>query len=625
MAFKYASKLSEEYVDPHQEKVEPDAFQEKYDSVYLSTISFIDTDTLEITKLNYTFIGTGNFKKRLLSSVEKSNRNKVTQPSIKFDYFQEGDADKGKLYKVTYPTGGSITYTYQSKTLEMANRELLINAPSGYSEPRVWPTENYTIITWRRPTTNELKVQVFEWSGLWKNTFSWDITGVELVVYNDKNFQDFEIFPGKDFFTIIRKYYSGTTYKAVNLIKREKNTDQWLNTFFWFSTKGEGTSLTDKKNNDDNNLTQVVNGDDYSFVYCPAIGSFSLFICNNSTWIRTDEDNPVFEGRPWLTDVGDYSAGDAIPHRFFATGMNNFIFIHDKKTSNSNSVDKWWIIYLDHEKSINLGNLHSSGTDLTRAWSNLYPSHNSVYETPMNHQEFWFNWNEDYTLSEHPLDAIANESEVFINSQSIGIGDNDGWPRRIFVYNYNGQSLQTGAVDAGFLHAGEYAFGDGFGLVYKRYNGYSNSWDSFIQTYYNPNTNLFETSEYIRNKQGDSERPKVGHGYFITNDTIFYKMPNQGSPFSWSRIGTVPKNVFTYDWGWSDDYSRTGQNYLVMKNIYTTGANHRNAIIFIKNGEIFNNQQIKIDDNPIFPTLLHNANHYPQVSNTMGSNTIVLS
>ena len=211
-----------EYQEPHTEASEPDAYQERYEKKFLDTIEVrhqADEEPRYQIKLGYVLSGSGDFTKRLLTSIRKTDASGSSLlPPIEFAYKPTGET-KGAMEVVTTSQGPQVEYTYGSVVVDGSERDFTVEAPEGYAEPQTWIGNNYVVVAWRQLNENanapiyqrhvggyrNVKLRVYRWDGRWIEGPQADIADVALKNYS---YQNFEVALGKDFFGIT--YYSQT-------------------------------------------------------------------------------------------------------------------------------------------------------------------------------------------------------------------------------------------------------------------------------------------------------------------------------------------------------------------------------------------------------------------------------
>lgn len=174
ISLNYNEKDALEYEDPHVENTladeqrthavlgpdqngDNDAFQERFETKFLRDVtrsSFADVIDRKV-QFDYSFIGEGNLRKRILSEIEYLNKNNsIYEPSKKYDYYGEDDGVRvgetsdntnifssatsalyGAIKSITIPGGGSYIYKYDE--VQIAGSSLTFDIP--------FPTDvNYT-------------------------------------------------------------------------------------------------------------------------------------------------------------------------------------------------------------------------------------------------------------------------------------------------------------------------------------------------------------------------------------------------------------------------------------------------------------------------------------------------
>lgn len=170
-----------EYQAPHTEITppNPNAYQDRYETLYLDDIQIKDTDNnlLSGLKFSYTFINNaptsdpnyGLLYKRCLQSVFQYADRGQTLPAMQFEYFPTtmNSINPGALKSVTYPEGGTAYFEYKTQIISSINtskKVQLINQTQG-SIPRVWLGPDYVVVTYSSQSQIQLVIQ--SWSGQW--------------------------------------------------------------------------------------------------------------------------------------------------------------------------------------------------------------------------------------------------------------------------------------------------------------------------------------------------------------------------------------------------------------------------------------------------------------------------
>ncbi|MEM6643312.1 MAG: hypothetical protein AAF616_10055 [Bacteroidota bacterium] len=187
-----------EYQDPHVESIEPDAYQEKTNSKYLSEVRAYneDGDLLYKVILDYKsedgqdlFLGNGEMAKRLLTGIQRINSSTDSIPATRFEYDTDSSSDtKGFLKKVNNSIGGVVSFdygitsrefTFLGRTYNFSNlgdRDITIEAPTNFETPSLFFGADYVAVLWRNTIDgagnfsygpNETYLQVYQWEGEW--------------------------------------------------------------------------------------------------------------------------------------------------------------------------------------------------------------------------------------------------------------------------------------------------------------------------------------------------------------------------------------------------------------------------------------------------------------------------
>ena len=180
----YGSKENYEYQDNHIEAGEPDAYQEKFETQYLSYVELLkDGNLIEKTILDYntdesdiSFVNTtDNMKKRLLRGIKYLNSADDMFSYLKYDYFEENDdtdpvniiKHKGFIKNIRTEMDANVTYKYSRKTIAN-NFEKTIGIPSECTDSqtkiKVYSQDNYSVVLWKNGDY-DLVLEAFYWDG----------------------------------------------------------------------------------------------------------------------------------------------------------------------------------------------------------------------------------------------------------------------------------------------------------------------------------------------------------------------------------------------------------------------------------------------------------------------------
>lgn len=516
--FFYNNKSSQFYMEPHTEQPEPDAYQEYYEKQYLDHIDVLqETGAKYLTvNLRYTTINSGNTSKMLLSYIEQRNSANETQPGIRFDYFMSTTTAgyKGFLQKITYPTGGSVSYTYTmtNNTIGHSTRNLNITAPSGYSWPNMWFGPDYVVVAWMLPPSTNcstrqcdpspVKLYVYQWVGEWKETY---LTTIDNVIGDWENnpstgnqndgvtYIDFQVVLENNFFGVLtRPSASANNYNMYLYSKSESVRGGW-----------------DLYNN-------------YAPSYDMGAGRPSLISGENFVAIGSHSNVSAYPNRVFTFSGNTFSASTlAVPYpqssgansfNYF-TSANNYIldFFDTEVISPSVIYDpKITFSFLNEEKkwtSTNVPQIYSGYAGSFYSPSNWYGANSFAVAMAGQNPEYIYRW--DLTYSTFTRDNGAgslfggwdDNSYVFnIDNSTIGLAD----------YLANGRAARFDGnnwlISPNYLTAssGQIGFGPDYMVACT----------SSDVTMYSYNPNL---SSWV-----PSSRPSSGAGYFKNVGANFY-------------------------------------------------------------------------------------------------------
>lgn len=578
--FFYAAKENQYYQEPHVEQAEPDAYQEFYEKQYLDHIDVLLETGIKKLSIQFSYgslnYGT-NQAKMLLTSIVEKNGAGASLPPTQFEYHTTG-AIAGFLKKITYPTKGTITYSYTSKALSHSGRTFTANAPAptssspyGFAEPKVWLGEDYVVVTWRalgsggthEDTPKEVKVYVYEWVGHWKEQFLQTINAVELegsqAAYKD--YKDFQVITERDFFAVLERA-SGNVFNFWAYHRSATESGLWTS---YFRAYDYGASHQPVLLSGTNFISVGSHVDD-------AVNTSRLF---------------VFEGDGWREQQLNQPQG-----AHYYTSANNFFISHNRGPTEIDfhylTEDKKWV-----EKNFGAALLFTS--DERSYW---YSSNGMAVAMADNNPEYAYRWDLTYTnfykdsQDKNNLDLfgqLADDSRVFIiNNSFVAI---HGRLARYDGYQWSAQTISAYSNGVGFY----YSYGDDIAVrptqsITGGYNG--------ARKIFNPNTLSWLPDEVM---QGPNFRVNAGIDYFFFGDGYYYRQSNG----VW-----VKKNTFS---GVTNTIFRSGfPQFDVVFDIYPFGIFNVQPI---KNGEVSSPINIT-GENFLF-------DEYKFKSNGIGNRTLV--
>lgn len=443
LSFNYGEKEADEYQDPHTNPSAPNAYQSRYETRYLQSITVKSaTNTLlETVKFGYqdaaggtAFIGQGKLKKRLLTSIYRENPGGYTLPAYKFTYYGQNSTDGvdatniynrtthalyGAINTVTLPEGGTITYHYSEQTLGLSSRNRTMEQPSKsgvtYSQPRFAFASDYTVVLWYG-SDNTLNVRAYTWDGRWlfKDLGS-------MAVTNANAYNAAVLLAVDGFFAIQNSQHIYLYHQNPN------QAGEWIQ-----PQVGSGQNMVNYFTTDFavGEPTQVVAGDRYLGVLGQTSGKLFRYRWNGVTW---------------ADDSVQLSAG-ASPARFAATAKYNLLTVLGTAEVETSDPMHISLFVLDE-----LGTWQAYGFSRTRLVAgltglNLYAGPTFVVEESMSttgevtesqYRVFW--WNRDFTeLFSYNLGKVGtsqNGSAPVIHGSTIALGQ--------VVFRFDGLCWQT--------------------------------------------------------------------------------------------------------------------------------------------------------------------------------------
>ena len=550
--FFYNTKASQFYMEPHTEQAEPDAYQEVYEKKYLDHIDVRQEQGLKYlsTHFRYNIINEGTTTaKMLLANIEQRNSQNEAQPSIKFDYYTATDANgyKGFLRKVTYPTGGSATYTYAMQnpsdgnkpySIGHSSRTLTINAPVsdgggfdqwGYSEPKVWIADDYVVVAWRAKVPSghdsnprQVKLSVYQWVGEWKNTFLQTIQGIRLT--GDGNpymdYKDFQVVAEKNFFGVLYPTgWSGSPneYGMLLYSKDEANRGGWKNYSKPNVNYGSG-------------VPKLLSGEDFV-----AVGSF-----------QDDATHPchlfTYQGNAtWREDLLNQTIGD-----HYYTSSNNFFISHNR--SGFNGSPEMNFNYLTEEKNWVTKNWSWSLLFSSSNRSNWFSSNGMAVVMADSNPEYVYRWDLTYT-------NFFRDSKDFFNADLFG-GLNDNHTPFIIDNSLIGIDGRLARFDGHFWWATVISstknspFGDYFAYgsdVAVRPTEYVSGTFKYKggRKVFDPNIPEWKSDFIMDGTDRGQDFAYVGIDYYYFGNGYYYRQPNG----DWIKKYTQPSTAQRFAWG----------------------------------------------------------------------------
>ena len=533
--FDHRDRKDAEFQEPHTEKREPDAYQERYERKYLYAIE-MRQDTSEPkaryrVEFGYVLSGSRNFTKRLLTSIRKTDGdNKGLLPPIEFAYAPTGER-KECLEVVTTSQGPQIEYTYGSVAIDGSERDLLIEAPEGYSEPQTWMGNNYVVVAWRQLNENtsapiyqrhvggyrNVKVRVYQWNGRWIEGPETDIADVAL---KDFSYQNFEVALGKDFFGIT--YYSQTI-------------NDWQATLYHqIDTKNGAWKV--KSYPIEGARAKIKAGNDFIL----------LATAHQDNGENVQQKVYTWSGADWQEKViYDNYNGD-----FYYTAVNNYFIAHNNDGENGNSTDIVRIHYKDE-----LGQWHSKTLPLDKSYNTGKYDNGGIFKDGDKYEDVASHWHSAngmavWMADSEPEVIIQWDEDYNLDSNKDAIG---GWSDYTPVYMLDNSmiGIWENNTGAGYRFDGKTWHSSGPVSLVRKYTPYQNDLffnaldgQNYFQTF-NPNT-----KSWIQNPLEGFGRPIYGNDYAIFGDIGYYRFSD-----GWKTI-TIRNDLQKVVEGYSLRYSK---------------------------------------------------------------------
>ncbi|CAM2064132.1 RHS repeat-associated core domain-containing protein [Sulfidibacter corallicola] len=202
--YSYLQKEAAEYVNPNAvpEGAPGVAYQNRYETCYLDKVEVFNAPIMNpdgtqgAQKLNYAIdfgwrcVAKNGFLKRYLIRAQQTYASGCPVPPMVFDYNFDGDDDSfGCLTRLTYPSGGSVHWCYD--TLPLGNEgvfglnfqaERPQSSEFTHAVPRIWFGDDYVVVLWHAVISPALRLCVYQYGGRWSEPWETDLAfvGVDL-------------------------------------------------------------------------------------------------------------------------------------------------------------------------------------------------------------------------------------------------------------------------------------------------------------------------------------------------------------------------------------------------------------------------------------------------------------
>ncbi len=256
-----------EYQAEHTQQPAPNAYQDRYETMYLDsvTIANADGDPLYGLKFTYDFVnaaltGDSNYSlmyKRCLKSVFQFAPDGRVLPAMNFEYNSslQTEINPCALKSVIYPEGGKASFTYK-KNFIASTKKVSITNPINGSVPRVWFGPDFVVFTYSGSTG--MKVVVRSWNGQW---VSQDVTGAMAGKVPVKD--SLQVIAGDNFFTVC--FRNSSTNNEEFYFYRNDDRGAELRFGTWKLYNGQPFILTLKSSSA--KLSTIVPGENFVIAY----------------------------------------------------------------------------------------------------------------------------------------------------------------------------------------------------------------------------------------------------------------------------------------------------------------------------------------------------------------------
>ena len=496
--FNYLEKNSTEYQEPHTEISEPDAYQERYEDQYLSSILVNDKNNDRLFSVVFTyydgaFLDNGQItEKRLLKSITQKNELNEALAPISFNYYTGGtDINRGALASVDLPTGGNVTFNYAEQTISHSNRTFLTPlVPEGYSEPKVVIANDYAVATFRNG--NHVIGHAYSWDGEWVlgNVFEFD---VEKYTVDGANDQNYVIRVEKDFFSILthtQPCFENGIYHSSELFiftKDPKTRNSWN---IYQTTRSRGASRI-----------ELVTGNKFVALSYTIYNELDR---NYHHYIKTY----IKEGINWFDHTQfEVTSGTRI------SGTNNFFFTHNYNNST---------IQLRYLNETGSWITNTSGSLSATGDNSMWSAGNSLIAgTLQGTNECTILWDENYNFgSINYVQQLIDESYSFILDNCFVAFP--GNPNAASVTRFDGVNWHNKNITNTDLPS--YSSSAGIDYFIRRYG--TTDWTLYQ---YNPNINDWITDNSLFDDLSSntlsltSPKPRASYDYFIFGYDFFVR------------------------------------------------------------------------------------------------------
>ncbi|MBO8131424.1 MAG: hypothetical protein H0Z29_07915 [Candidatus Marinimicrobia bacterium] len=566
--FVYGEKFPAEYMEPHTEKAEPDAYQERYERKFLDYIEIRGKGNNRISSIDFVYYDHESFlnyntnrEKRLLKSIVKRDKTGNSLPSISFEYYQSGTF-KGFLKSVTFPEGGSVTYSYTAKVVGYSDRDLTISAPVQaegsvtFKKPRVWLGDDYVVVTWLESNANggiyrKVIIEIYQWDGRWVKYYF----GKIFLNENDKtekNYEKIQIATERDFIAVLYPK-NPQNYKHIHWIlqtflrKKRFGWDWYFYSYLFYD------DISFQKY--DKEIPMLISGNNFIAVIGQRYGEIYRYMIKGDI----DYNKKYFERRDTGDDIDYYGAG-----------TNNYFLFHKQRYD-----DELYFYYLDELLNWHEVVISSPGFDAGNG--NYWHANNNCIVGMLNgtgERIYW--WDENFNIkSPFEIPGINDKSEVYFNGPLVSL---IGYGYGLF-YRYDGQRWRSKdfSCTSGSFHYWM-SSGEDFALKKDGTKDQKHYWRRLV---FDPNDTSSPWKVTNISHEYQSPAAEAGINCYLFGNTVYYRN-NDGN---FSSIYTLPD--YDGEGLYGVDYTtvRFGRRFL--KYDYNDNGSVTTRVVIFKNGEFY--------------------------------------
>ncbi len=525
----YADKNSNEIYEPNREYPEPDAYQERYEKRYLDYITTHNSDNELVYSYDLTYILVNNSsstdKKRYLSNITQENALGEIKPAQQFEYHTTG-AFKGGIKKIIYPTGSSVTYSYERKFLfRNSTNKYVDTAPntSGYEFYASVSKDNYSLMLLKSQSPYSGSLHDFMVVRNWWNGNGWERSSFNFPyrINDDGNrvrLENFQTIFGNDFYGFLHQEGS---VGRLDLFHLKDDGHTWSHRVIRNIDVGDGKA-------------RLLSGTNFVAVGSHRNGKLYTYRWHDSTWhIRT-----INQGG------GQYYYG----------ANNNFILSLDEDGGSD------MVTGVNHEDNYYFHYLGIENDWKTKSWSqavdpflagiekpsSFYPENAMAGFVADDNPEVFLRWDSNYDLITVDTDVFGSSDDrnpMISTYAGMFTLQNFFFQYPIRSARFNGQSWITDRMPSFGSNYAKPAYGEDV-MLFQNFQRSA----SVGYLLYEPNGEAWNYSSYLNpysSTQNSTQKLTGVTRDFVVGGNKIYMRSNT-SRFSQSYDITGADNVFTH-------------------------------------------------------------------------------